>query len=77
MQGNIRPRKPKLLVGLQSYLLHLWWCKFCSYECRWMHSEATYGTKDVPPFTIVAGVPARFVRRRDGYHEGAETEYEL
>jgi len=24
-------------------------------------------TKDVPPFSIVAGVPARFVRWRDGY----------
>ena len=24
-------------------------------------------TKDVPPFAIVAGVPARFLRWRDGY----------
>jgi acetyltransferase-like isoleucine patch superfamily enzyme len=31
-------------------------------------------TKDVPPFAIVAGVPARFLRWRDGYtpREGAE-----
>lgn len=26
-------------------------------------------TKDVPPFAIVAGVPARFMRWRDGYQE--------
>jgi acetyltransferase-like isoleucine patch superfamily enzyme len=29
-------------------------------------------TKDVPPFAIVAGVPARFMRWREGY-ESLET----
>ncbi|NHC38168.1 acyltransferase [Scytonema millei] len=33
-------------------------------------------TKDVPPFAIVAGVPARFLRWRDGYESSEElTEY--
>ena len=30
-------------------------------------------TKDVPPFSIVAGVPARFLRWREGY-EATEPE---
>jgi acetyltransferase-like isoleucine patch superfamily enzyme len=30
-------------------------------------------TRDVPPFAVVAGVPARFVRRREGY-EGVNNE---
>lgn len=33
-------------------------------------------TKDVPPFAIVAGVPARFLRWRDGYEASEDfTEY--
>ena len=31
-------------------------------------------TKDVPPFAIVAGVPARFLRWREGYEENAEKD---
>lgn len=31
-------------------------------------------TRDVPPFAIVAGVPARFVRWRDGYQAPEERE---
>jgi acetyltransferase-like isoleucine patch superfamily enzyme len=30
-------------------------------------------TQDVPPFAIVAGVPARFLRWRDGYEPEGET----
>jgi acetyltransferase-like isoleucine patch superfamily enzyme len=34
-------------------------------------------TRDVPPFSIVAGVPARFLRWRDGYQPKDETEAKL
>jgi len=30
-------------------------------------------TRDVAPFSIVAGVPAKFVRWRDGHDAGPET----
>jgi len=32
-------------------------------------------TKDVPPFAIVAGVPAKFLRWREGYEPSESTEY--
>jgi acetyltransferase-like isoleucine patch superfamily enzyme len=32
-------------------------------------------TKDVPPFAIVAGVPAKFLRWREGYESSNNTEY--
>jgi acetyltransferase-like isoleucine patch superfamily enzyme len=33
-------------------------------------------TKDVPPFAIIAGVPAQFLRWREGYEPSTNTEYE-
>ena len=32
-------------------------------------------TKDVPPFAIVAGVPAQFLRWREGYEPSENIEY--